>query len=85
MRVTSLTRTAEQQKRLTRQNYNAIDRESTHSYGASFDIAFLDRPDNRSDCSLPTLAAQKVLERFQEAGRILVIPEGQCLHVTVRR
>ena len=21
----------------------------------------------------------------QEAGRILVIPEGQCLHVTVRR
>jgi hypothetical protein len=34
---------------------------------------------------LPTLAAQKVLERFQEAGRILVIPEGQCLHVTVRR
>lgn len=85
MRVTSLTRTAEQQKRLTRQNYNAIDRESTHSYGASFDIAFLDRPDNNADCSLPTLAAQKVLEHYQKSGRILVIPEGQCLHVTVRR
>ena len=85
MRVTSLTRTAEQQKRLTRQNYNAIDRESTHSYGASFDIAFLDRPDNNADCSLPTRAAQKVLERYQKSGRILVIPEGQCLHVTVRR
>lgn len=85
LRITSLTRTAEQQKQLTRQNYNAIDRESTHSYGASFDIAFMDRPHEGADCSLPTRAAQKVLERFQSNGRILVIPEGQCLHVTVRR
>ncbi len=85
LRITSLTRTAEQQKQLTRQNYNAIDRESTHSYGASFDIAFMDRPHEGADCSLPTRAAQKILERFQSNGRILVIPEGQCLHVTVRR
>jgi hypothetical protein len=85
LRITSLTRTAQQQKQLTRQNYNAIDRESTHSYGASFDIAFMDRPHEGADCSLPTRAAQKVLERFQSNGRILVIPEGQCLHVTVRR
>lgn len=83
-RVTSLTRTEKQQSRLTRRNYNAIDEASTHSYGASFDIAFTDRPDNSSDCSAPTRAMQQVLGSFQSDGKILVVPEGQCMHVTLR-
>ena len=53
-RVTSLTRTARQQDRLGRRNYNAIQEASTHSYGASFDIAYTDRPSNEADCSAPT-------------------------------
>lgn len=83
-RVTSLTRTARQQARLGRRNYNAIDDGSTHSYGASFDIAYTDRPDNEADCSAPTRAIQHVLKSFQESGRILVIPEKNCMHITLR-
>lgn len=83
-RVTSLTRTAQQQDRLGRKNYNAIEEASTHSYGASFDIAYTDRPDNESDCSAPTRAMQKVLSDFQKRGRIYVIPEQNCMHITLR-
>ncbi len=83
-RVTSLTRTAKQQARLGRRNYNAINGGSTHSYGASFDIAYTDRPNNDADCSTPTRAIQKVLKTFQKSGRILVIPEKNCMHITLR-
>lgn len=83
-RVTSLTRTARQQARLGRRNYNAIDDGSTHSYGASFDIAYTDRPNNDAGCSAPTRAIQHVLKTFQESGRILVIPEKNCMHITLR-
>ena len=83
-RVTSLTRTARQQARLGRRNYNAIDGGSTHSYGASFDIAYTDRPNNDADCSAPTRAIQHVLKSFQKSGRILVIPERNCMHITLR-
>ena len=84
IRVTSLTRTVKQQNRLGRRNYNAIDEASTHSYGASFDIAFTDRPDNAADCSAPTRAIQQVLSQYQKSKRILVIPELSCMHVTLR-
>jgi hypothetical protein len=84
IRVTSLTRTVKQQNRLGRRNYNAIDQASTHSYGASFDIAFTDRPDNSADCSAPTRAMQKLLSEYQKSRRILVIPERDCMHVTLR-
>lgn len=84
LRITSLTRTDDQQRQLSRRNYNAIN-QSTHSYGASFDVAFMDRPDNSANCSLPTRAAQEVLAAFQNDGRILVIPEGNCFHITLRR
>lgn len=84
LRITSLTRTDEQQRRLSKRNYNAID-ESTHSYGASFDIAFMDRPDNDANCGLPTRAVNEVLKEFQDAGRIYVMPEGICMHITLRR
>jgi len=83
-RVTSLTRTARQQDRLGRRNYNAIQEASTHSYGASFDIAYTDRPSNEADCSAPTRAIQRVLSSFQKSGRILVIPERNCMHITLR-
>jgi hypothetical protein len=85
IRVTSLTRTDAQQRGLGRKNYNAIDGGSTHSYGASFDLAFMDRPDNGADCSAPTAALIEVLDGLIKERRILVIPEGVCLHVTVRR
>ena len=84
IRISSMTRTDAQQKALGRTNYNAIDGQSTHSYGASFDIAFTDRPSNNVSCSDATRAIQNVLLDFQKRGKILVIPEGTCMHVTVR-
>ena len=84
IRISSMTRTAAQQKALGQRNYNAIDGQSTHSFGASFDIAFTDRPSNQVTCSDATRAIQKVLLDFQRRGEILVVPEGTCMHVTVR-
>ena len=84
-RVTSLTRTDAQQRKLARRNYNATRGESTHSYGASFDIAFMDRPNEKANCSRPTREIQKLLIRYQDEGRILVVPEGGCMHITLIR
>ena len=50
LRVSSLTRTEDQQRRLRSRNYNAISGTSTHNYGASFDLAKIDRPDNDASC-----------------------------------
>ena len=83
-RVTSMTRTGDQQEKLGRKNVNAIGESSTHSYGASFDIAFTDRPNNDADCSDPTWAIQRVIQSFQNSGRILVVPESGCIHITLR-
>lgn len=82
IRITSLTRTQSQQKRLARRNANAFKGQSTHNYGASFDVAFIDRPDNSVTCGGPSWALQSILQDMQEKGRILVIPEGNCMHIT---
>ena len=84
-RVTSLTRTDQQQRKLARRNRNATRGESTHSYGASFDIAFMDRPNEKANCNKPTREIQNLLLKYQKAGRILIIPEGGCMHITLIR
>ena len=84
-RVTSVTRTDKQQRRLRRRNLNATNSQSTHSYGASFDIAFVDRMDDDASCGTPTREMERLLNRYQKAGIIYVIPEGGCMHVTLRK
>ncbi|MCH1588384.1 MAG: DUF5715 family protein [Flavobacteriales bacterium] len=84
-RVTSVTRTDKQQRRLRRRNLNATNSKSTHSYGASFDIAFVDRFDDQANCGTPTREMERLLNRYQKAGIIYVIPEGGCMHVTLRK
>ena len=84
-RVTSMTRTDGQQISLRRRNRNATKRQSTHSYGASFDIAFMDRANDDDNCNRPTREIQKLLLRYQNEGRILIIPEGGCMHITLLR
>tara|TARA_B110000444_G_scaffold252082_1_gene280869 strand:+ start:383 stop:1144 length:762 start_codon:yes stop_codon:yes gene_type:complete len=84
-RVTSLTRTEDQQKKLIIKNKNATRGISTHSYGASFDIAFMDRPNEKGNCNLPTREIQKLLLKYQNEGRIYIIPEGGCMHITLVR
>ena len=84
-RVTSMTRTDDQQRSLRRRNRNATRSKSTHSYGASFDIAFMDRANDDANCNRPTREIQKLLIRYQNEGRILIIPEGGCMHITLLR
>jgi len=84
IRITSLTRTESQQNRLRRKNSNAFRGKSSHSYGASFDVAFIDRPDLTVGCGGPTWAMQTILRDMQNEGKILVIPEGNCMHITPR-
>ena len=84
IRITSLTRTEGQQNRLRRRNANAFKGKSSHSYGASFDVAFIDRPDNSVTCGGPTWAMQTILQDMQKEGKILIIPEGNCMHITPR-
>lgn len=84
IRITSLTRTEAQQKRLRRRNANAFRGKSSHNYGASFDVAFIDRPDESVTCGGPTWAMQTILQDMQREGKILVIPEGICMHITPR-
>ena len=84
-RVTSVTRTDSQQRKLRRRNLNATGSQSTHSYGASFDIAFVDRMDDNASCSSPTREMERLLNRYQNAGIIYVIPEGGCMHITLRK
>lgn len=81
--ISSLTRTTEQQEKLRRSpvGRNATPNVSTHCYGASFDIYKLDNTDN---CTHARKAFEEVLKEFQKAGRILLCPEGNCIHVTVR-
>ena len=84
-RVTSVTRTDSQQRKLRRRNLNATGSQSTHSYGASFDIAFVDRMDDNASCGSPTREMERLLNRYQDAGIIYVIPEGGCMHITLRK
>ena len=84
-RVTSVTRTDSQQRKLRRRNLNATGSQSTHSYGASFDIAFVDRVDDNASCGSPTREMERLLNRYQDAGIIYVIPEGGCMHITLRK
>lgn len=81
--ISSLTRTKEQQEKLRRtpSGRNATPNVSTHSYGASFDIY---KFDNTNSCDLARKAFEAVLTEFHKSGRILLCPEGNCIHVTVK-
>ena len=82
IRVTSLTRTQQQHKKLRRRNRNAARGNSTHNYGASFDIYAIDRLNNKMSCGNPTWVLQEILRKMQNEGRILIIPERGCMHIT---
>lgn len=84
--VTSLTRTVDSQKKLTRTNANATKNTSSHSYGVSFDISYIRF--NGVKRGNPALKAQleKILIDLQKKKKIYFIHEvnSKCYHVTVR-
>jgi len=84
--VTSGTRTAAQQKKLTRRNRNATKGNSSHSYGVSFDISYIRFNGEKSWDYKKQKQLEKVLRHFQDEDKIYVIKERKqnCFHVTVR-
>ncbi|MBN3519981.1 hypothetical protein JYB62_08190 [Algoriphagus lutimaris] len=84
--LTSVTRTPEQQKSLRRRNSNATNGNSSHSYGASFDISYIRFNGKKNWSRKSQKKLEKVLEEFQKAGKIFYLKERKqrCYHVTVR-
>ncbi|MCE7053220.1 DUF5715 family protein [Algoriphagus sp. AGSA1] len=84
--LTSVTRTPDQQKSLRKRNRNATEGISSHSYGSSFDISYIRFNGKKSFDRKKQKALEKVLDEFQEDGKIFFIKERKqsCYHVTVR-
>jgi hypothetical protein len=84
--VTSLTRTLKDQDRLRGVNSNASSNDSSHSYGASFDISYV-RFNHRlvHDENLDK-ALNQILKSFEKSGKIYFVKErlSRCYHVVVR-
>lgn len=86
-RLSSLLRTVEYQRQLTRINTNATPSESAHYYGTTFDIAY-DKYDRRgksvADPKVEAILEKTLLELRQEC-RLLIIRErsNKCFHITV--
>ena len=84
--ISSLTRTLESQKKLTRVNSNAAKGESSHAYGASFDISYSKYGEKQGRNYANERVLQALLDQMVEEGKIYYIKERRqpCFHVTVR-
>lgn len=85
--ISSLLRTIEFQRQLTRQNVNATYGISAHYYGTTFDIAY-DKYDRRGKSHQdPKVEAvlEKTLRELREECRMMIIRESsnKCFHMTV--
>ena len=85
--ISSLLRTIEFQRQLTRQNVNATYGLSAHYYGTTFDIAY-DKYDRRGKSYQdPKVEAilEKTLRELREECRMMIIRESsnKCFHMTV--
>ena len=80
-KISSLTRTTKQQKELSRRNRNATKGTSAHSYGAAFDIYSIA---GHSGCSIARKELNEILVKYQKKGKLLLCPEGGCIHVTIK-
>lgn len=88
--VTSVTRTLEDVKRLTRQNINASEN-SAHSYGTTFDISWRrfnkssDSPVELNETQLKMVLAN-VLRDLQRENKCYIKHERKqaCFHITAR-
>lgn len=84
--ISSLTRTHENQKRLTRVNSNATKGHSAHSFGAAFDISYSRYGDVAGRSSANEKVLETILNQLVDEGKIYYIKERRqpCYHVTVR-
>ena len=84
--VTSMTRTLHDQNRLRGINKNASSNDSSHNFGAAFDISYVRfnhklRPDSKLEKEL-----EQVLKNYVRTGKIYYVKESKirCFHIIVR-
>ena len=84
--VTSMTRTLHDQNRLRGLNKNASSNDSSHNFGAAFDISYVRfnqkiRPDSKLENKLET-----ILKSYVQSGKIYFVKEAKikCFHIIVR-
>ena len=79
IRISSLTRTHEQQKQLSAVNNAATKDVSAHSFGHAFDIDFV----ISKDCTKATKTLEILLNQMYKEGKLLLCPERGCIHITI--
>jgi hypothetical protein len=78
--LSSVLRTEKQQEEIRKKYPKAATfNNSTHSYGVSFDIAYV----KGSSCNNANKALNTVLSEMQKEKKILICPEKGCIHITV--
>jgi hypothetical protein len=78
--LSSVLRTEKQQEAIRKKYPKAATfNNSTHSYGVSFDIAYV----KGSSCNKANRALNTVLNEMQKEKKILICPEKGCIHITV--
>jgi len=78
--LSSVLRTEKQQEKIRKKYPKAATfNNSTHSYGVSFDIAYV----KGSICNSANRALNTVLKEMQKEKKILICPEKGCIHITV--
>ena len=84
--ISSLTRTRETQSKLRRVNSNAAKGDSSHEYGAAFDISYSQYDNTRGRNYTLENNVQAILDDLVAQGKIYYIKERRqpCFHVTVR-
>lgn len=84
--ISSLTRTIETQNKLRRVNSNAAKGDSSHAYGASFDISYTQYGDKKGRNYANERVLESLLNEMVDEGKIYYIKERKqpCYHITVR-
>jgi hypothetical protein len=84
--VTSLTRSVEAQKKLTKTNLTATKNTSSHSYGVSFDISYIRFNGVKGPNPQLKASLEKILVDLRNEKKIYFIHEisQSCYHVSVR-
>jgi|GEM_PF-1367126 hypothetical protein len=84
--ISSLTRTEKSQNRLRRVNSNAAKGDSSHTYGAAFDISYSQYNGVRGRNLKYERILEQILDKMVTDGKIYYIKEKRqpCFHVTIR-
>lgn len=84
--VTSMTRTLHDQNRLRGINKNASSNDSSHNFGAAFDISYVRFNHKISSNSKLEKELEQILKSYVKMGKIYFVKESKirCFHIIVR-